>query len=62
MHHSVRPRGLNFESLQALIAECADEAGMPGDPECRSAFVAYIEWGSHLAVINLQPGAQVNGA
>ena len=44
----------------ALIAECADEAGMPDDPEFRSAFVAYIEWGSRVAVINSQPGAEVN--
>ena len=40
-----------------LLAECADEAGLPTDPEFRSAFVAYIEWGSRLAVINSQPGA-----
>jgi hemoglobin len=38
----------------ALIAECADEAGLPSDPEFRSAFVAYLEWGSRLAVINSQ--------
>ena len=43
-----------------LIAECADEAGMPDDPEFRSAFAAYIEWGSRLALINSQPGATVN--
>jgi hemoglobin len=41
-----------------LIAECADEAGLPDDPEFRSAFVAYIEWGSRLAVINSQPGVK----
>ncbi|MCB9077871.1 MAG: hypothetical protein H6631_09785 [Anaerolineaceae bacterium] len=44
----------------SLIAACADEAGLPDDPEFRSAFVAYIEWGSRLAVINSQPGASVN--
>jgi hemoglobin len=43
-----------------LIAACADEAGLPTDPEFRSAFVAYIEWGSRLAVINSQPGATVD--
>ena len=36
----------------ALIAECADAAELPSDPEFRSAFVAYLEWGSRLAVIN----------
>jgi hemoglobin len=30
---------------------------MPSDPEFRSAFVAYIEWGTRLAVANSQPGA-----
>jgi hemoglobin len=43
-----------------LLAQCADEVGMPADPEFRSAFVAYLEWGSRLAVINSQPGATVN--
>jgi len=42
-----------------LIGECADEAGLPSDPEFRSAFVAYIEWGTRLAVINSQPGVTV---
>lgn len=34
----------------ALLAECADEAGLPSDPEFRAAFVGYIEWGSRIAV------------
>jgi hemoglobin len=42
----------------ALLLECADEVGIPDDPEFRSAFVAYLEWGTRLAVINSQPGAQ----
>jgi hemoglobin len=37
-----------------LLLECADEVGLPSDPEFRSAFVAYIEWGTRLAVINSQ--------
>lgn len=40
-----------------LLLDCADEVGLPSDPEFRSAFVAYLEWGSRLAVINSQPGA-----
>jgi hemoglobin len=40
-----------------LLLDCADEAGLPADPEFRSAFVAYLEWGSRLAVLNSQPGA-----
>jgi hemoglobin len=34
--------------------------GLPDDPEFRSALVGYLEWGSRLAVINSQPGAQVD--
>jgi hemoglobin len=39
-----------------LLLESADEAGLPADPEFRSAFVSYIEWGTRLAVINSQDG------
>lgn len=42
-----------------LLLECGDAIGLPDDPEFRSAFVAYLEWGSRLAVINSQPGAAV---
>ena len=41
----------------ALIAQSADPAGLPDDPEFRSAFVAYIEWGTRIALSNSQPGA-----
>lgn len=41
----------------ALLADSADEAGLPDDPEFRSAFVAYLEWGSRIALANSQPGA-----
>lgn len=41
--------------------QCADELGVPADPEFRSAFVAYLERGTRLAVINSQPGADVDG-
>lgn len=37
-----------------LLLDCADEARLPDDPEFRSAFVAYLEWGSRLAVMNSQ--------
>ncbi|MGH2588800.1 MAG: group II truncated hemoglobin, partial [Dehalococcoidia bacterium] len=42
-----------------LLGECADEAGLPTDPEFRSAFVGYIEWGTRIAVINSQPDAVI---
>lgn len=43
-----------------LLLQTADEIGVPNDPEFRSALVAYLEWGTRLAVINSQPGADVN--
>jgi hemoglobin len=45
-----------FASLMSLAA---DDAGMPGDPEFRSALVAYLEWGTRLALGNSQPRAEV---
>ena len=44
-----------------LLLECADDTGLASDPEFRSALVAYLEWGSRLAVINSRPGAEVAG-
>ena len=41
-----------------LLCGAADDAGLPDDPEFRSAFVAYLEWGSRLAVLNSQEGAE----
>lgn len=35
-----------------LLLQSADEIGLPDDPEFRSSFVGYIEWGSRIAVIN----------
>ena len=35
-----------------LLCRSADDAGLPADPEFRAAFVAYLEWGSRLAVVN----------
>jgi len=35
-----------------LLIETADEIGLKSDPEFRSAFVGYLEWGSRIAVIN----------
>jgi hemoglobin len=38
----------------SLLIDSADEAQLPVDPEFRSAFMAYIEWGTRLAVLNSQ--------
>ena len=40
-----------------LICAAADEAKLPADPEFRSAFVAYVEWDTRIALANSQPGA-----
>ncbi|MDQ6925058.1 MAG: hypothetical protein M3154_02315 [Candidatus Eremiobacteraeota bacterium] len=37
-----------------LLVKSAHEVGLPNDPEFRSAFQAYIEWGTRLAVENSQ--------
>ncbi|MEV0122197.1 antibiotic biosynthesis monooxygenase [Streptomyces sp. NPDC050703] len=33
-----------------LVQDAADDAGLPTDAEFRSGFLAYVEWGSRLAV------------
>jgi len=40
-----------------LLLECADEIGVPSDPEFRSAMVAYLEWGTRIAVLTSQASA-----
>jgi hemoglobin len=45
---------LRFVTLMSLAA---DDAGLPDDPEFRSALLAYLEWGTRLALHNSQPGA-----
>jgi hemoglobin len=45
-----------FASTMSLAA---DDARLPDDPEFRSAFMAYVEWGTRLALHNSQPGAEV---
>jgi truncated hemoglobin YjbI len=46
------------ERWVTLLLRSAREAELPNDAEFRSAFEAYIEWGSRLAVENSQTGAQ----
>ena len=42
-----------------LMSVAADDAELPADPEFRSALLAYVEWGTRLALHNSQPGADV---
>ena len=63
-HMLAKHRGLGISSDQrlrfaTLMSRAADDAGLPDDPEFRSALVAYLEWGTRLAMHNSQPGAQV---
>jgi hemoglobin len=44
-----------------LLADAADEVGLPDDPEFRAAFIGYIEWGTRLAEANSRPGAKPIG-
>jgi hemoglobin len=46
---------LRFATLMSLAA---DDAGLPADPEFRSAFMGYVEWGTRLALHNSQPDAE----
>ena len=59
-----RHRGLGIGAEQrrrfvSLMSVAADDAGLPDDPEFRSALLAYLEWGTRLAMHNSQPDAEV---
>ncbi len=41
------------------MSAIADEIGLPAQPDLRSTFLAYLEWGTRLAVLNSRPGAEV---
>ena len=63
-HMLAKHRGLEITPEQrfrfaSLMSLAADDAGLPDDPDFRSAFVAYVEWGTRLALHNSQPGAEV---
>jgi hemoglobin len=53
-HIGKRLTELQRQRWVALLLQTADEVGLKSDPEFRSAFVGYIEWGTRLAVINSQ--------
>jgi hemoglobin len=59
-----RHRGLGISAEQrfrfvSLMSLAADDAHLPEDPEFRSALLAYLEWGTRLALHNSQPGAEI---
>src|SRR5919106_322261 len=49
---------LRFATLMSLAA---DDAELPADPEFRSAFMAYVEWGPRRAFKTSHPGANAPG-
>jgi hemoglobin len=62
-HMLSRHRGLSITTEQrlrfaTLMSQAADDAELPADPEFRSALVAYLEWGTRLAMHNSQPNAE----
>jgi hemoglobin len=62
-HMLAKHAGLSIREEQRarwvqLISLAADDARLPDDPEFRSAFMAYVEWGTRLALANSQPRAE----
>jgi hemoglobin len=58
-HHDLAISADQRFRFASLMSLAADDAGLPADPEFRSALVAYLEWGTRLALANSQPGARV---
>src|SRR6266542_1970412 len=57
-HHGLAISSAQRFRFASLMSLAADDAGLPADPEFRSAFVAYVEWGTRLAQGNSQPAAE----
>jgi hemoglobin len=58
-HQNLGITGEQRFRFASLMSVAADDAGMPNDPEFRSALVAYLEWGTRIAFSNSQPDADV---
>ena len=63
-HMLAKHRGLGITPehrfrFASLMSAAADDARLPDDAEFRSALVAYLEWGTRLAMHNSQPDADV---
>src|SRR5262245_37257113 len=58
-HHELAITPKERHRFVSLLSFAADDAGLPADPEFRSALMAYAEWGSRLAMHNSEPGAEV---
>ena len=58
-HHGLAITNEQRARFVTLLSLAADDAGLPDDPEFRSAFMAYAEWGTRLAMHNSQPDAEI---
>ncbi|QMU70082.1 group II truncated hemoglobin [Streptacidiphilus sp. P02-A3a] len=59
-HMASRHLGLALSERQrrrwvSLLADTADEVGLPGDPEFRAVFAYYLEWGTRMALVYSGP-------
>ena len=57
-----RNLGITIEQRRRFVATmsiAADDAGLPDDPEFRSALLAYLEWGTRIALHNSAVNAAV---
>lgn len=66
-HMIARHRGRALTEQQRrrwmnLLIDTADEVGLPADAEFRSAFVAYLEWGTRMALLFSGPDAPESAA
>ncbi|GGZ83380.1 group II truncated hemoglobin [Streptomyces echinoruber] len=57
-HRGRRIRPEQRARWMELMLEAMDVVGLPDDPEFRSAFVGYLEFGSRRAMANSQPDAE----
>jgi hemoglobin len=47
-------------AFTVAFAEAMDEAGLPDDARLRERLASYVEWGTHVAVRNSQPGYEAD--
>ncbi len=62
-HHHMVSAHLNLSITEAqrkrwvqLMGDAADVVQLPSDAEFRSAFMAYVEWGTRMALMFSKPG------
>ena len=56
-HRNLQITPAQRAAFVSLMSIAADDAGLPSDPDFRSALLAYLEWGTRLALENSQADA-----